>query len=186
MATLEQIVRPYEAPQPFNSRRVIATAIRIPTETAHVSWGTTGTLPSAVESAPLGPAVAFSFNTKKEDQQLTEKARQTEKVKIQQEGNPDNFVVYERPKQITFGKTPGTTEPTYLTKPVGTGQTASPTPSPTVQGNGDIPVTKQGDTLFVDKRTLPGQGTVPGYLQIGDRVFTFSPPPPGPNESIVP
>jgi hypothetical protein len=189
MASLEQILRPFEAPKPFDQRRIIATATKLPSETAHITWGSAGTLPTAIESAVNGPAKSGGFNTKKEKDEVTEKSRETEKVKIIQEGNPDNYVVYERPKSMTFSRTDGTKDPTFLTKPAAAVQTVAvkqAAPPPTDLG-GDIPVTVQGDVLFVDRRNLPDQRSVPGdFFQVGDRVFTYQPPPLTANESVVP
>jgi hypothetical protein len=189
MSALEQIVRPFAPPQPFNTQRLVATSVKQPTQTAHVSWGVAGTMPTAVESSPLGPAAGIGFNTKKSPQDLTETSRQTEKIKVQQDGNPDNFVVIERIKKITFGQTPNTPPaPTFLTKPDG-GVTQTVAAAPPVSqgaGGGDIPVVKQGGTVWANQAALPGGGTVPGYFQVGDRIFTMVNPPPGPNETLVP
>lgn len=173
---LELLVRPFQSPQPIRTSRVIATSTKLPPQTAHLEWGNTGALPSPVESAPLGPANGVDFKVKKEDQKLGEKAREVERIKVQQEGNPDNFVVIERIKQISFSNTKK--EQTLLT-PGTTASKTTPASAPAVQGDGDIPVTVQGDILFVDKRNLPDR---PGYFQIGDRVFVMNNPPPGPNE----
>jgi hypothetical protein len=186
MSALEQIVRPFAPPQPFNTQRLVATSVKQPTQTAHVNWGVAGTLPSAIETPALQPAAGIGFNTKKQDQRLTETSRETEKVKVQQEGNPDNFVVIERIKKITFGKTPDAPpEPTYLTKPDGGAAKTAPVIDLSGGDPNAIPVTKSGDTLFVDKRNLPAVGGQ-SYFQIKDRVYVFDNPPPGPNETLVP
>lgn len=173
---LEQLVRPFQSPQPIGTRRIVATSIKLPTQTSHLEWGNTGALPTPVESPADQPAPLISFNVKKEDQKLGEKAREVERVKVQQEGNPDNFVVIERIKQISFANTKK--EQTLLTPGASSSRT-TPVSRPAVQGDGDIPVTVQGDVLFVDKRNLPDR---PGYFEIGDRIFVMSNPPPGPNE----
>lgn len=189
MPSLEQIIRPFEKPSPFGQLRIVATSIKAPTQIAHIAWGTVGTLPTAIESGVDGPAIGPNFNVKKDDDQVTEKSRVIEKVKITQEDNPDNFVVVERIKSITFGQTPDTgTPPTYLTKQDGgtsqqTEGVRPPIRLPDDQGGGDIPVVKSGAFLFVDRRNLPADH---GYFQIGDRVYTLVNPPPTANESIVP
>jgi hypothetical protein len=173
---LEDLVRPFTASQPLGTRRVISTSIKLPSQNAHLQWGNTGALPTPVETPAEQPAVGINFKVKKEDQTLKEKGREIEKVKVQQEGNPDNFVVIERIKSITFGNTKK--EQTVLTPSTAQTKTTGVT-KPPVDGGGDIPVTVQGDVLFVDKRNLPDW---PGYFEIGDRIFTLTPPPPGPQE----
>lgn len=104
--TLESIVRPFQSPRPLGTRRVVTSSTKAPAQTAGVTWGAAGTLPTPRESEVAQPAPGISFNT--EARQVTdhniERSRETQTVKIEQEGNPDNFVMVERINKIAFNK----------------------------------------------------------------------------------
>jgi hypothetical protein len=178
---LEELVRPFQSPAVISSRRIVTSNTKAPLETAHLEWGKSGALPSAIETAADQPAQGINFNTKKEDQHLKEKTRETERVKVQQEGNPDNYVVIERVKSVSFAN--AGKEPEVRVKGTGAGSTTTPVAPPSGDGGGggDIPVTRSGEFAFVRGQDLAGPaGDI--YLQTGDRRFEFVTPPPGPNE----
>src|SRR5580765_1369996 len=63
----------------------------------HICWGATGALPSAE------PMPTVDFNVTK--MQHVEKARKSEPVRIENPDDPDQYVIADRPKEITFDVT---------------------------------------------------------------------------------
>jgi hypothetical protein len=116
----EQIVRPFERRQILGQRRIPSSSVKEDVGTAELTWGAAGALPTPAESAEPGPASPINFVVKGLNQKNEEIAIEYyPPVKLQQEDNPDNFVVLQRPKKITY-KDP---KPKYLKSPTQPGLT---------------------------------------------------------------
>lgn len=99
---LEQIVRPFQTPNTLaTSRVVIGRNTQVQVTQAQLIFGAAGTLPT-----PTIHATGIDFKVTNCDNTNREKSRQTHKVKVQQPGNPDNYVMVEAIDQIVFSKTP--------------------------------------------------------------------------------
>jgi hypothetical protein len=180
--SVEQLVRPFQSPQPFGTRRLIATSIKAPAQTVHLVWGSAGTLPSPQASEPKGPATGVAFNTKKRKETNVEQTREIEKVKVVQEDNEDNFVVIERIKKIEFSEKKA---PNLLAQKEGGGAGGSTTTgvqsptNPIAPGfEGGVPGVISGEYAWVRKGSFP-DGTE--YISNGKRVYELINTP-GPNE----
>jgi hypothetical protein len=110
---LEQIVRPYQSRSLFGQRRVPSSSKKEDAQESSITWGAAGALPEPRESPEPGPYPGISFVVKGLNQRNLEIERETKRVKLQQEDNPDNFVVLERTTKIKF-KDP---KPRYLKSP---------------------------------------------------------------------
>lgn len=110
MADLEALVRPFQAPAPTATRRIVSVRTKVPTETAGVAWGAAGALPTAVEVPPGADPFLFNFNVKKWNQ---ETSRETETVRVENPSDPSQYVMVERIKKITFKEKDPETVATY-------------------------------------------------------------------------
>lgn len=195
---LEQIVRPFTARQLFGEKRVPSSAVKEQTQESKMIWGAVGNLPSATQSAEPGPAQPIDFVVKGLNQKNVQQASANvmERIKIQQDGNPDNFVVYERPKSLTF-KDPKPQPLKTPEIPVGTDAHAEGVPTGFKPGPGDPPeqllqnpATEIPFTNRPVEIPLPGaRGAAIAYnaslpsVKFDTHEYQFSYPPPGPNES---
>lgn len=102
--SLEQLVRPFVAPRSLVSRRIIPSKAELTVETAGRTWGAAGLLPSPRETEEPGPAPQISINVKIKPEKNKTRALETEQVRIEQPDNPDNYVILERIKKITYGQ----------------------------------------------------------------------------------
>lgn len=198
---LEQIVRPFQSRLLFSERRVPSSSVKAAVEPSGVTWGNAGAMPAAVESAEPGPAAPINFIVKGLNQRNVQdpSADQMERVKIQQEGNPDNFVIYERPKKLTFND-PKPQPLKSVSTPPGTNAPASG-PTGFVPGPGDpqeIPldrnITRREDEEVLRNITRPEGEEVLSRnqrrpedeepIKFTTHEYQFSYPAPGPNETI--
>lgn len=197
----EQIVRPFQSRLLYSERRVPSSAVKAPVEPSGVTWGSAGAMPEAVESAEPGPAAPVNFVVKGLNQRnVQDPGRDVmERVKIQQEGNPDNFVVYERPKKLTFNDPKPQPLKSVVTQP-GTNARA-PRPTGFVPGPGDpqeIPldnITRREDEEILKNITRREDEEVLNNItrredeepiRFNTHEFEFSYPAPGPNETVEP
>jgi len=94
----EYIVRPYQSPDSLGATVIPATP-KGTRERAHLTWGGKGTMPQL-------RLTELDFNTKKSphDETLTEKDRESDIVRIEQPGKPENYVDVARAKKIRLTK----------------------------------------------------------------------------------
>jgi hypothetical protein len=98
---LEQIVRPFARPNTLARRRIIASSTKIEVPEAIISWGSAGTLPGATEIEQIDPTgVNFNVITCKDNYEEVD--RQSRPVRIEQQDNPENYVVFNRIDQVSF------------------------------------------------------------------------------------
>jgi hypothetical protein len=100
---LEQIIRPFQLLDPTATIRVEVVLGQVPIQPAHLCWGAAGKLPKAVQQADNFNGV--NFRVVECDHHLKEKKRQTEQLRIEQPGNPNNYVITERIRHIQFENT---------------------------------------------------------------------------------
>lgn len=99
---LEILVRRYQKPQTSSGRRLISTREVVDVQPAILSWGAPGQLPEKVE-VPIGEVPPlYAFEVKKKGKEQQETAKVTEKVRIENPDDPDQYVVTERIKSIRF------------------------------------------------------------------------------------
>jgi hypothetical protein len=213
---IEQIVRPFQATAVFGARRIVSSSVLVEVREAGITWGVAGPMPTPVESPEPGPVPPFDIRVKGLNQRnIQQPAKDVlERVKIQQEGNPDNFVVVERLKKATF-KDP---KPRYLTSPSepvksAPGAPIGPTtyaPGPGIPGSEGTPMPNSMGTETVAPAgwagvEVPMQGprgdaipynaaviraraaaAAPPPVKFDTHEYEFTYPPPGPNETPMP
>jgi len=93
----EYIVRPYQSPDTLGNTVIPATP-KGTRERAHLTWGGKGTMPSLRYTG-------VDFNTQKKSKKvtLTEKERESERIRIEQPGKPENYVDVDRAKKVKLG-----------------------------------------------------------------------------------
>jgi hypothetical protein len=211
---IEQIVRPFQV---VGGRRVVSTITLREVREAGAEWGAVGMLPTPYASPEPGPMPPINFIVKGLNQKNVQQPakNELERVKVIQEGNPDNFVIVERLKKATF-KDP---KPRYLTSPEqpigGAGANAKVPVGPTnfKPGPGDPEETPMPNSMGTETVAPPGwQGTevkmqgprgealaynakinaalaaksVPPAIKFDTHEYEFNYGPPGPNEIPVP
>ncbi len=140
----EAVIRPFIAPNTLATQRIVARSTKQPVQKAGIIWGAAGTLPTPQESTDAPPS-GVSFKVKKTPGTFVEKSRTTERVKIAQEGNPDNFVIVDRVKSIKFGQDkPPILKSLFAPEGV-TGSTAAPGPTSFTPGPGETQIQGPGD-----------------------------------------
>jgi hypothetical protein len=93
----EYIVRPYQSPDSLGNTVIPATP-KGTRERAHLTWGGKGTMPSLRYTG-----VDFNTQKKKKNVTLTEKERESERIRIEQPGKPENYVDVDRAKKVKLG-----------------------------------------------------------------------------------
>jgi hypothetical protein len=94
----EYIVRPYQNPDSLGGNVIPATP-KGTRERAHLTWGGKGTMPSV-------RFTGVDFNTqnrKRKDVELKEQDRESDIVRIEQPGRPENYVDVARAKKVRLG-----------------------------------------------------------------------------------
>jgi len=208
---IEQLVRPFQV---VGGRGVVSTQVTREVRPAGVTWGALGMLPTPYGSPEPGPVPPFNIIVKGLNQKNVQQPAKNEfeKVKIQQEGNPDNYVVVQRLKKASF-KDP---KPRYLTSPEipvsADGATAKvpsgptnfkpgpgdpvETPMPNSQGVETVMPNSQGEVVPMQgprgeaiaynakiNAAIAARGTsVPPPIKFETHDFEFDFGPPGPNE----
>ena len=101
----EYIVRPYQSPDTLGNTVIPATP-KGTRERAHLTWGGKGTMPSLRYTG-------VDFNTQKKSKKvtLTEKERESERIRIEQPGKPENYVDVDRAKKVKLGLEEEESEP---------------------------------------------------------------------------
>jgi hypothetical protein len=97
MDSLEYVVRPYQTPSAHGAIIIPST----PTgtrERATLTWGAEATMPEREEPDGIGFQLVCCTET------LNENSRETETKRIEQEGNPDNWVDVDRPTKLKLKK----------------------------------------------------------------------------------
>jgi|SRR6185369_14160084 hypothetical protein len=94
----EFIVRPYQSPDSLGSNVIPATP-RGTRERAHLTWGGKGTMPSVRFTD-----VDFNTVTRKKDIVNTEKDRESDIVRIEQPGKPENYVDVARARKVNLDR----------------------------------------------------------------------------------
>ena len=93
---IEYIVRPFQSPGSLGNIVIPATP-KETQEQAHIVWGGKGTMPS---TRLLNPSTVV--NTKNEV--LDEQGRDTDSIRIEQPGKPENYVDVERARTLRLNK----------------------------------------------------------------------------------
>lgn len=94
MASLEKIVRPFQSRE-FNAGTRVVTSRRRAVAFAELKWGVAGKMPT-----PQAVGGGFGICNEVENEQLY----RFEDVKVEQEGNPNNYVIVRRKTQMTLSK----------------------------------------------------------------------------------
>lgn len=176
---LEQLVRPFQSPDAIATRRIVRSQTTITPDPVVVTWGEAGDMPVAVEVPAGEDPQEIGFEVKKRARHDLV-ARETEKFKITNPDDPNQYVIAERLKKATFkeknvdavaafpkGSTATSTQTTPGASPPGTWQ-----PGETqVNTDGTGPL-QQGE----ERRTYP--------LTIETRDYYISWPP-APNETPI-
>jgi len=104
----EYIVRPYQSPDSLGGNVIPATP-KGTRERAHLTWSGKGTMPTVKLTG-----VDFNTQKKKKDVELTEEERESETIRIEQPGKPENYVDVARAKKLKLGLEEKQTEPDLL------------------------------------------------------------------------
>lgn len=175
MSDLESLVRPYQAPAPVSTKRITPVRTDVPDETAGGRWGKAGNLPVPVEVPPGEDPLLINFEVKKKKEH-NEVSRETEKVRVENPDDPNQYVITERIKKITYREKKAETLAAYNN---GSGSVTQTTPgaSPVSQWQpGETQVNSDGSGP-----TQPGEERVTYPLKVEDRTYTFTWPV-GPND----
>lgn len=97
MATLEQIIRPFQAPDSLNKRLNITIVVQAPADIPILSWGSQGTQPTAF---------GISFKVQGPINQFYEETRNVTPVRIQNPDDDSQYVIAQRVDSINFKKKP--------------------------------------------------------------------------------
>lgn len=100
MAGLEGIIRPFEWPNRLATRRLIAAREQVDVTPAILSWGAAGTIPGATQIDEPDEESSFSFTVKDCTEGFQELSRKVTPIRIEQEGVPENFVIFNRIDQM--------------------------------------------------------------------------------------
>lgn len=100
--SFEQIVRPFQRLPNQTTQRIIASRTKIDVPDAVAQWGQAGTLPGAIEITPTEEG--FSFKVVDCDERFQENSRETEDIRIQNPDDPNQYVIDQRIKKITWNK----------------------------------------------------------------------------------
>lgn len=101
---LESIVRPFQRPDRLATRRLIAASTKIDVGEAVISWGKAGTIPGATQIDEPDEDSSFSFTVKDCDEGFQELSRKVTPIRIEQEGVPENFVIFNRIDEMKMTK----------------------------------------------------------------------------------
>lgn len=104
----EYIVRPYQSPDSLGGNVIPATP-KGTRDRAHLTWGGKGTMPSVRFTG-----VDFNTQKSKKEVELTEKERESDIIRIEQTGKPENYVDVARAKKVKLGLEEKLTEPMSL------------------------------------------------------------------------
>ena len=174
---LETLVRPFETGSPIGTKRITPVRTEVPTETAGGRWGKAGNLPVPVEIPPGEDPLTVGFEVKKRKEH-DDVSRETEKVRIENPNDPDQFVIAERIKKITFKEKQAEAMAAYNT---GSGSVTQTTPgaSPNSQWQpGETQVKSDGSAV------QPGQENITYPLKVEERDYNFNWPA-NPNEHPI-
>jgi len=104
----EYVVRPYQSPDSLGTTVIPATP-KGTRERAHLTWGGKGTMPSVRLTG-----VDFNTQKKKKEVELTEEERESDVIRIEQAGKPENYVDVARARKVKLGLEEKQTEPEDL------------------------------------------------------------------------
>jgi len=104
----EYIVRPYQSPDSLGGNVIPATP-KGTRERAHLTWGGKGTMPSVRLTG-----VDFNTQKRKKEVELTEEDRESDIIRIEQDGEPENYVDVARARKLKLGLEEKQTEPEQL------------------------------------------------------------------------
>lgn len=97
---LESLIRPFEIRPVTGTRRLVGKSKKQAAQTAQLTWGTAGTLPTAV--VDTAPDDTTNPKTKRQDQQNTETKRSVQKYRVENPDDPTQFVEVERVVDVDF------------------------------------------------------------------------------------
>lgn len=105
--SLEQLVRPFARPDTLSRRRIIASNTKVEVQPAILSWGTAGSIDSPREVEAVDPLL-IAVELKKDHDEFTEPApgmrREVERVRVENPDDPNQYVMVERIRRISFQK----------------------------------------------------------------------------------
>lgn len=172
----EQIVRPSETPRTLTTRRILSTREVVEVTEARAAWGKTGQLPTAVEVPPGEGPFLFNF-TVKEKKEHNAVDIKTQRIKVVNPDDNNQYVVTERIKSITFREKKASTIAAYPEYNTSTATQTQPGASP--------PETWQpGETQVNTDGTgplQPGETRQTYPLKVEDRTYNITWPT-APNE----
>jgi hypothetical protein len=100
---MEQIVRPFQLLDPTATIQVPVVRDQVTVQPAHLSWGAPGNLPTPVQQDSTFNGI--NFRLEECGTQLMEDARGTEDIRVEQPGQPNNYVIVQRIRTVTFSRT---------------------------------------------------------------------------------
>jgi hypothetical protein len=104
MQNLEQIIRPFQTTDILSKRQIVSNSTKIPTDEVIIEWGNSGTDPTPSEITRDATTGDFVVEVVHCDDKFNEKDRKFNTIRIEQPDNPENYVMVDRIKQITFNK----------------------------------------------------------------------------------
>lgn len=99
-ANLESVVRPHQSPLTVQARAKIAVPPSVTTDSssAHICWGQAGTMPTA-------KSTGTDFTTCNDKNTEVANSRKTDKVKISDPNNSNNYIMVDRANEMQFTTT---------------------------------------------------------------------------------
>jgi len=104
----EYVVRPFASPDSLGGTVIPATP-KGTRERAHLTWGGKGTMPSVRFTG-----VDFNTQKRKKEVDLTEQDRDSDIIRIEQPGKPENYVDVARARKVRLGLEEKETAPQTL------------------------------------------------------------------------
>lgn len=137
----EQLVRPFAARPVTNSRKIVPVVIQESVETAAITWGVSGTLPTEVaqpSATTLENIMAVGFNIRGSVDKFNQSSRRSEfvDVPIRDEGGTQigtttvdrvKSITYSQRNRVSGGANPNTVNTAYLPNFTGVAGSAAPT-----------------------------------------------------------
>lgn len=171
---LEQLVRPFQAPNTIGTRRIVSTQTVITPDPVIVTWGQAGDMPVAVEVPPGEDPLLLAFEVKKKARHDLI-ARETERVRITNPEDENQYVIVERIKKATFKEKNAEAVAAY---PKGSTITSTQTTTESSPPAGWEATEPQPKT----DGTGPKDGTYPLKIEERDYYINW---PPGENETVI-
>lgn len=177
---LESFVRPFQRPENLGTRRIRSVTTQVPDQTAGGTWGIAGNLPVAVEVPPGEDPALLSFTVSKRKEHR-EVSRETERVRVENPDDPNQYVIIERIKSVRFKEKKPESIAAYNSGSAGTVTKTTPGASPQSQWQpGETQVKTDGVTDGGPYDPRKGLPLYPLKVEERDYILIW---PPGPNDS---